>query len=88
MCVSEDEVAGEVDEAPLAAGFDLFDGAAGDGRVVVDAGEGGKAGLEGGDELAADGALHGAGGSVDGVAFRHSLIVAPRAGARHVPGLA
>jgi hypothetical protein len=34
----EDEVAGEVEEEPFAAGLDAFDGAAGEGLVVVDAG--------------------------------------------------
>jgi hypothetical protein len=67
----EDEVARKVDEAPLPLRLDALDGAAYEWGLVVDAGQLGELGFEGGDDAASDGFLEGSGGSVDCVAFRH-----------------
>lgn len=67
----EDEAAGEMDEEPLAVGFDFFDGAAGDGSVDFDSFEFGEDGFEGSDALVGERAVERAGGTEDCVAFRH-----------------
>ena len=74
----ENEVAGEMDEEPLAVGFDFFDGAAGDGCVDVDAFEFWEDGFEGGDGLVGERALERACGAEDCVAFRHRTRVDSR----------
>ena len=56
----ESSAAGEMDEEPFAAGFDAIDELAGDGRVVVEAGEQGIGGAEDGDGLAGEGAAQSA----------------------------
>jgi hypothetical protein len=65
--------AGEVYQEPLTARFDVGNGLAGNWSVVVKAREQWVVGAEGGDLLAHEGASHGAGSSVDGIAFGHGL---------------
>jgi hypothetical protein len=67
----ERAAAGEMDEEIFAAGFDMGDGLAYEGRVVVEARELGEGGAEGCDSAALEGSGKGAGGAIEGVSFGH-----------------
>ena len=67
----QDEIAGEMDEEPFAAGFDFFDGAPGDTGIDFDAGEMREDGFEVGDGLTSEGAMQCSRGAEDGIAFGH-----------------